>query len=94
MVYRTRRMGLKIKESWMKKERRKKKEKKKKKIKIIFFFKQKTAYEIYQCDWSSDVCSSDLDWSGLAIYVATSLMVAWMGYWWFQKTRRGFADVL
>ena len=26
----------------------------------IFFFKQKTAYEIYQCDWSSDVCSSDL----------------------------------
>ena len=27
---------------------------------IFFFFKQKTAYEIYQCDWSSDVCSSDL----------------------------------
>ena len=27
----------------------------------VFFFKQKTAYEIYQCDWSSDVCSSDLD---------------------------------
>ena len=26
----------------------------------FFFFKQKTAYEIYQCDWSSDVCSSDL----------------------------------
>ena len=29
-------------------------------ISFIFFFKQKTAYEIYQCDWSSDVCSSDL----------------------------------
>ena len=28
---------------------------------VFFFFKQKTAYEIYQCDWSSDVCSSDLD---------------------------------
>ena len=27
----------------------------------IFFFKQKTAYEIKECDWSSDVCSSDLD---------------------------------
>ena len=27
---------------------------------FFFFFKQKTAYEIYQCDWSSDVCSSDL----------------------------------
>ena len=25
------------------------------------FFKQKTAYEIDVCDWSSDVCSSDLD---------------------------------
>ena len=27
---------------------------------IFFFFKQKTAYEILTCDWSSDVCSSDL----------------------------------
>src|ERR1044072_6115212 len=26
----------------------------------IFVLKQKTAYDIYQCDWSSDVCSSDL----------------------------------
>src|SRR5213596_730376 len=26
----------------------------------FFFFKQKTAYEIRPCDWSSDVCSSDL----------------------------------
>ena len=27
---------------------------------FFLFFQQKTAYEIYQCDWSSDVCSSDL----------------------------------
>jgi hypothetical protein len=27
---------------------------------FIFVFKQKTAYEIQACDWSSDVCSSDL----------------------------------
>jgi len=27
---------------------------------FFFFFKQKTAYEISDCDWSSDVCSSDL----------------------------------
>ena len=27
----------------------------------FFFFKQKTAYEIGTGDWSSDVCSSDLD---------------------------------
>ena len=30
------------------------------KLRKIFFFKQKTAYEIVDCDWSSDVCSSDL----------------------------------
>src|SRR3546814_4722868 len=28
---------------------------------VIFFFKQKTAYEMRISDWSSDVCSSDLD---------------------------------
>src|SRR3546814_6585083 len=28
---------------------------------IFFFFKQKTAYEMRISDWSSDVCSSDLD---------------------------------
>src|SRR5213079_3427749 len=28
---------------------------------FFFFFKQKTAYEITTGDWSSDVCSSDLD---------------------------------
>jgi len=28
---------------------------------LFFFFKQKTAYEILDGDWSSDVCSSDLD---------------------------------
>src|ERR1051326_1901885 len=27
---------------------------------LFFLFKQKTAYEIKACDWSSDVCSSDL----------------------------------
>src|SRR3546814_8924124 len=29
-------------------------------IVLFFFFKQKTAYEMRICDWSSDVCSSDL----------------------------------
>src|SRR3546814_11831319 len=28
---------------------------------IFFFFKQKTAYEMRISDWSSDVCSSDLE---------------------------------
>lgn len=34
------------------------------------------------------------DWAGLGIYCVVSLIFAWMGFWWFQKTRKGFADVL
>jgi len=34
------------------------------------------------------------DWKGLAIYSLISLAIAWFGFWWFQKTRKGFADVL
>src|SRR5216117_103612 len=33
-------------------------------VSLFFFFKQKTAYEIRKGDWSSDVCSSDLDPDG------------------------------
>src|SRR3546814_3581803 len=33
---------------------------------FFFFFKQKTAYEMRISDWSSDVCSSDLEvWSAI-----------------------------
>src|SRR3546814_10106438 len=31
---------------------------------FVFFFKQKTAYEMRISDWSSDVCSSDLNTGG------------------------------
>ena len=34
------------------------------------------------------------DWSGLAWYSVAALAVCWAGYAWFQKTRKGFADVL
>ncbi|MBN8531467.1 MAG: ABC transporter permease [Alphaproteobacteria bacterium] len=34
------------------------------------------------------------DWRGLGIYSAIAGMIACAGFWWFQKTRRGFADVL
>src|SRR3546814_3036809 len=36
---------------------------------LFFFFKQKTAYEMRISDWSSDVCSSDLEprWECLRI---------------------------
>src|SRR3546814_9465415 len=40
---------------------------------IVFFFKQKTAYEMRISDWSSDVCSSDLDEVGLEIYAPLGL---------------------
>src|SRR3546814_6089423 len=33
---------------------------------FMFFFKQKTAYEMRISDWSSDVCSSDLQHDQLA----------------------------
>jgi len=34
------------------------------------------------------------EWSGFALYLVASVLVAWLGFAWFQKTRRGFADVL
>jgi lipopolysaccharide transport system permease protein len=34
------------------------------------------------------------DWYGLAIYTLVALILLWGGYAWFQKTRKGFADVL
>ena len=34
------------------------------------------------------------DWSGLIIAYIVSILVAWAGFAWFQKTRKGFADVL
>ena len=41
---------------------------------VFFFFKQKTAYEILTCDWSSDVCSSDLKkHNQKTIYMATEV---------------------
>ena len=34
------------------------------------------------------------DWGGLALYTLVAIMAAWAGLFWFQKTRKGFADVL
>lgn len=34
------------------------------------------------------------DWGGFALYSAASLLAAWGGFWWFQRTRTGFADVV
>ena len=34
------------------------------------------------------------DCRGLAVYSLASIATAWLGFAWFQKTRKGFADVL
>lgn len=34
------------------------------------------------------------NWQGLGIYLIISLIAAGLGFLWFQKTRKGFADVL
>src|SRR3546814_7649897 len=43
---------------------------------FVFFFKQKTAYEMRISDWSSDVCSSDLQASMNAAKVQLRAMTA------------------
>jgi lipopolysaccharide transport system permease protein len=34
------------------------------------------------------------NWIGLGIYTLVAIVFAWAGYAWFQKTRKGFADVI
>ena len=34
------------------------------------------------------------DWKGIIIYFIIGILTAWAGLLWFQKTRKGFADVL
>lgn len=33
-------------------------------------------------------------WNALGIYTLVALLISWLGFYWFQKTRKGFADVL
>ncbi len=34
------------------------------------------------------------DWWALSCYTLASILISWLGLAWFQKTRKGFADVL
>lgn len=34
------------------------------------------------------------DWSGLLVYTAVATFLLWLGFWFFQRTRQGFSDVL
>jgi lipopolysaccharide transport system permease protein len=40
------------------------------------------------------VWGKGFNWIGWTIYTAASSIIAWLGFVWFQKTRKGFADVL
>jgi lipopolysaccharide transport system permease protein len=34
------------------------------------------------------------NWTGVMLYLVGASLIAWLGYFWFQKTRKGFADVI
>ncbi len=40
------------------------------------------------------IFGNGLTWSSFCLLTGISLIVAWLGFAWFQKTRKGFADVL
>lgn len=40
------------------------------------------------------IWSRSPDLVGLGVYATVALTTAYFGYWWFQKTRKGFADVI
>src|SRR3546814_6071969 len=46
-------------------------------IVLCFFVKQKTAYEMRISDWSSDVCSSDLD--ACSVHIDIPIMASGVG---------------
>ena len=61
---------------------------------VVFFFKQKTAYEIKECDWSSDVCSSDLEEHERVVKLLKDCLRAFshsgqhLTCWWLQDSVR------
>ena len=40
------------------------------------------------------IWGKSLDWQKWGYWTALSSLVAWLGFAWFQKTRKGFADVI
>ena len=37
---------------------------------------------------------NSINWSSWAISLLVGIIICYFGFWWFQKSRRGFADVL
>ena len=40
------------------------------------------------------IFSMQPNWFGLVLYTFIAIIIMWLGFAWFQKTRKGFADVL
>lgn len=38
--------------------------------------------------------NSNPDWIAICVYWLISILLCWIGFWWFQKTRKGFSDVI
>jgi lipopolysaccharide transport system permease protein len=34
------------------------------------------------------------DWFAFGQWLIAGFVISWFGFWWFQRARRGFADVL
>src|SRR3546814_1853893 len=49
-------------------------------VRLVFVFKQKTAYEMRISDWSSDVCSSDLNSARTLIFLFTLAILATLNH--------------
>src|SRR3546814_13376516 len=61
---------------------------------FVFFFKQKTAYEMRISDWSSDVCSSDLDRKGVIYQGRPEGMDQWKSAHAAKTSARTLEDAL
>lgn len=59
----------------------------------IFFYLNPLTFLIEQARLIL-VLGSPPDWPRMALFTVAMLAFAWMGFWFFQRTRRGFADVL
>jgi len=58
------------------------------------FLKQNPLVIIIEQSRSVLILGQQPDWSEFTIMLVLGLIVAWAGFWWFQKSRKGFADVL
>ncbi len=59
----------------------------------IFFYFNPIAFTVDQ--FRSVFLWGELpEWKWLVLYYPVSIVISWLGLFWFQKTRKGFADVL